>query len=242
MINGTSVRLCIVTVLIGLTYWGANWVQASLEPPGADMPDWTFHDLPIRLGDWVGEDTTMDPRIAVKTGAKIIVDRAYHDDSGHVISMHTAVSDNPNGVLHSPLVCYQAAGWVKLSESRKVLQLHLSDKSELPLPVSVSKWENEKDSRKVMVVYWFQLGDHFLFGRWDLGMKIRWSLAGRKKWPVLIKVMMEIPIVEGEDVQSTALAFVEQVAAWENQPAHRNGKGMVGVRSGGSGGSATANP
>ncbi len=123
----------------------------------------------------------MDPLIAVATNAKLdtIINRAYQDDSGHVISMHAAMFEDPNGVLHSPLVCYQAAGWTRLSESRKLLHLNFPDKSELALPVSISRWENEKDNRKVMVVYWFQLGEHFLFGRWDLGMKIRWSLSGQ---------------------------------------------------------------
>ena len=181
MINGTAVRLCVVAALIPVTYWGAALVKASLQPPETEMPDWTFRDLPARIGVWRGEETTMDPLIAVATNAKLdtIVNRAYRDDSGHVISMHAAMFEDPNGVLHSPLVCYQAAGWTRLSESRKLLHLKLSDKSELPLPISISRWENEKDNKKVMVVYWFQLGEHFLFGRWDLGMKIRWSLSGQ---------------------------------------------------------------
>ena len=67
----------------------------------------------------------------------------------------------------------------------------------MTIPVSISTWEYEKKNKKVMVVYWYQIGEHFLFGRWDLGIKIRWSLAGKPKWPALIKVMMEIPIDRG---------------------------------------------
>lgn len=244
MMNGTAVRLCIVAALIPVTYWGAGLVKASLEPPKTEMPDWTFRDMPIKLGGWRGEETTMDPRIAVATNAKLdtIVNRAYRDDSGHVISIHAAMFEDPNGVLHSPLVCYQAAGWTRLSESRKTLHLNFPDKSELTVPISISRWESEKENRKVVVIYWFQLGEHFLFGRWDLGLKIRWSLRGREKWPALIKVMMEIPVIEGEDPQSTALALAEQVAAWENQPAHRSGKGMDCPPIGVSGGRKAANP
>lgn len=235
MINGTAVRVGIVAALMPLAYLGANWVQASLKTPGTDMPDWRFQQMPRQLGNWRGEDTKMDPRLVVQTGARpdTIIERAYHDPQGRVIAMHAAMFDNPSdGVIHSPLVCYQSAGWTRVSENRAYLQLppeltQLSDK--LTVPVSVSTWEDEKTSKKVMVVYWYQLGDHFLFGRWDLGIKIRWSLAGKPKWPTLIKVMMEVPIVEGDDTKATVLDFAEQVAGWMNHTSRRNAKGMLGA-------------
>ena len=97
-------RVYIVAALIPLTWWGAGWVKAALEPPEVDMPDWTFREMPRQLGNWHGEDTRMDPKIAVATGAKLdtIVDRIYRDDAGHVINMHTAMFDDPaGGVYHS---------------------------------------------------------------------------------------------------------------------------------------------
>ena len=60
-----------------------------------------------------------------------------------------------------------------------------------------------------------------LFGRWDLGLKVRWSLRGQPKWPALIKVMLQISAPEPEDAKTAILGFAEQVAKWENQPAHR---------------------
>ena len=54
----------------------------------------------------------------------------------------------------------------------------------------------------MLVVYWYQLGEHVLFGRWDLGLKVRWALAGKPKWPALIKVMLQIPASEPEDRKS----------------------------------------
>ena len=83
-----------------------------------------------------------------------------------------------------------------------------------------------------MVVYWYQLGEHVLFGRWDLGIKVRWSLAGKPTWPALIKVMLQIPVLEAEDAKTAILSFAEQVAKWENQAQHRNGKGMLGTQDG----------
>jgi hypothetical protein len=236
MINSTAVRVGIVAVLILLTSLGANWINASLKSPGTDLPDWTFHDLPKQLGGWRGEDSKMDERIAVQTGAKrdTIIERVYRDNLGHNVAMHAATFDNPAaGVIHSPLICYVSAGWKMLSKSDSYVKLPakltgLPD--ELTVPVCVSTWENEKDNKKVVVVYWYQLGKYFLFGRWDLGIKIRWALAGKPKWPALIKVMMEMPIMEGEDPNLPVIEFAEQVAVWENQSSHRCGKGMLGTQ------------
>jgi len=227
MTGRTSVRVYIVAALFPLTWWGAHLVNASLEAPPADMPDWSFSEMPRQLGDWQGEDSEMDPQIAMATGARVIVDRSYRDHVGHVINMHTAMFDDPKeGVIHSPLNCYRAQGWEKRSETRSELQID----DELTLPVSVTLWERKGERR--MVVYWYQLGKHVLFGRWDLGIKVRWSLAGKPKWPALIKVMMEIPVPEPEEAKTAILNLAEYVAKWENQPRHRNGKGMLGVQDG----------
>ncbi len=175
MINSTAVRVGIVAVLMPLAFLGANWINASLQSPGTDMPDWTFRDMPQQLGAWRGEDSKMDPIIAEKTGAKLdtIIERVYRDNSGHVVAMHAAMFDNPAaGVIHSPLICYTSAGWKMLSKTNSNLKLPtnltgLPD--ELTIPVCVSTWENERDNKKVVVVYWYQLGKYFLFGRWDSG-------------------------------------------------------------------------
>jgi EpsI family protein len=227
MIGNTSVRVYIVAALIPLTWWGARRLNVALEPPLVDMPAWSFAEMPRHLGDWHGEDTQMDPKTANATGAQVIVNRAYRDGSGHVVSMHTAMFEDPKGgVFHSPINCYRTNGWEKLKET--FVDLPIND--ELSLPVSVSLWRQGSETK--IVVYWYQLGKHVLFGRWDLGVKVRWSLAGKPTWPALIKVMMEIPVPEGgeEDARNTVLSFAELVAKWENQPSHRNAKGMLGTQ------------
>jgi EpsI family protein len=225
MTDKTSVRVYIVVALIPLTWWGARLMNAALEPPTVDMPDWSFAEMPRQFGNWQGEDTELDPLIAVATGAQTIVNRCYRDSAGHVINMHTAVFADPKGgVYHSPINCYRSQGWEKLSEVHTDLQVN----DELSIPVDVTLWDHNGERR--IVVYWYQLGQHVLFGRWDLGIKVRWSLAGKPTWPALIKVMLEIPTSQSDDAKTVVLNFAEQVAKWANQPGHRNGKGMLGTQ------------
>jgi EpsI family protein len=237
MIRHSAVRIGIIAALIPLTWWGSRLVNASLEAPGVDMPDWTFAQMPMQIGDWRGEDDpNVDEKINNATEAKrdTIVNRIYQDGLGHTVHVHTAMFDNPKGgVYHSPLNCCRSQGWEKRSETRQEIEIDEDEKGSIP--VSVTQWERKGE--KMAVVYWYQLGPHVLFGRWDLGLKVRWSLAGKPAWPALIKVMFSsstsaLDSKSEEDVQSALLGLVQGVARWENQPSHRYAKGMLGTAAG----------
>ena len=213
--NGVAKRLYVVAAIVVAVYAVSRLVQAEADPPDVEMPNWTFRELPLQLGDWHGEDFQMDPKIAVATGAEVIVDRIYRDEQKHTISLHTAMFSNPaDGVLHSPLNCYPGNGWTKLSETRDNVQVS----GESTIAVSLTTWEKEGD--QLMVVYWYQLGNQVLYSRFDLG-SIRVKMWDQPKWPALVKVMVQIPIAEPEDTKSIILGFSEQVAQWLNQPEHQ---------------------
>jgi EpsI family protein len=241
MIGNTAVRLYIVAAIVPLTWWAAGRLNVALQAPTVDMPEWSFSEMPRSLGEWRGEDTEMDPKIANATGAQVIVNRAYRDSSAHMISMHTAIFDDPKGgVYHSPLTCYRSSGWEKLRETH--VNLPINDASSIP--VSVTLWRRQGERNRI-VVYWYQLGKHVLFDRWDLGLRVRWSLAGKPTWPALIKVMMEIPVADDaseDDARAAILDFAELVAKWENQPSHRYAKGMLGPQEEAAGDKSTTPP
>ncbi len=221
--GNTAIRLYLLSAVILATYGVAKWEKYALQPPEVQLPSWTFHELPTQLGDWRGEDTELDPEITKAVGAERIVDRIYRDGLGHEISMHTAVFTDPvEGVYHSPLNCYRANGWELRDKTREELRLF----DDLTIPVSLTTWKREGD--RALVVYWYQLGEHVLFGRLDLGLKVRWSLAGRPKWPPLVKVMLQIQATEIEEAKATILSFAEQVARWENQPERRKELLLIG--------------
>ncbi len=218
MIGSTAVRIYIVAAVVLAVYGGSRLVKASLQPPEVVLPSWTFDQLPVQLGDWRGAKTELDPEIAVATGAELnrIVDREYRDDRGHAVSMHTAMfKDLAAGVYHAPFNCYRSKGWQKMKDTTANLVID----DGLTIPVSLTTWD--KDGERALVVFWYQLGEHVLFERWDLGTKVRWAMRGQPKWPALIKVMLQIQVHEQEDAKAAILGFAEQVAKWENQPGHR---------------------
>jgi hypothetical protein len=51
--------------------------------------------------------------------------------------------------------------------------------------------------------------------------EVRWQLRGQRKWPMLTKVMLQIPAADLDDARTTLMGFTEQVVKWLNQPEHR---------------------
>lgn len=218
MIGHTAIRLYVLSAVVLATWGVSKWEKQALKPPDVRLPSWTFNEMPLQFGDWQGEDTELDPKITAAVGAAPgrIADSLYRDRLGHTVTMHTAMFDDPvEGVYHTPLNCYRANGWQKLNDSREELRLF----DDLTIPVRLTTWRRE--GSRVIVLYWYQLGEHVLFGRWDLGINVRWSLAGKPKWPALVKVMLQIDAADAEDAKATILSFAEQVARWENEPQRR---------------------
>jgi EpsI family protein len=214
--NSTAKRLYAVIAIVVATYGVSRLVQAKTDTPEVEMPDWTFRQMPLQLANWHGEDTKLDPKIASATGAEVIVNRAYRDEQNHFAVVHTAMFKNPaDGVFHSPLNCYRSNGWQNLQEIRENVQVSED------MAITVSLITCEKEAERIMVVYWYQLGDQVLYSRLDLG-KLRWTMGGQEKWPALIKVMVQMPITtNSEDTKALLLNFTEHVAKWLNQPEHQ---------------------
>jgi len=223
MLGGTAIRIYLVSALVLLTFGGSWLFEKMLEPPAVVLPSWSFNELPRQLGDWYGEDTKLDPKITATLGAEVVVDRIYRDDLGRVISLHTAFFTERiiDGIYHTPVACYHANGWELVENVPE--RLKVSDT--LTIPVRLLTWKREGE--RIVVVYWYQLGEHFLFNRWDLGMKVRWSLFGRSHWPPLIKVMLQLPATELVEAKVAILKFAELVAKWQYQPQHLTEEGYL---------------
>ena len=69
-------------------------------------------------------------------------------------------------------------------------------------------------SEKVMVVYWYEVGDYTMYERHDL-LKTQWAMRGKRQWPVMFKVLLEMPV--GESVSKTEtdiLSMAEYTREW----------------------------
>ncbi|MGA2030840.1 MAG: exosortase C-terminal domain/associated protein EpsI, partial [Thermoguttaceae bacterium] len=145
------------------------------------------------------------------TEAASSITRSYQDSNGHAISMHLALFDDPDrGVYHSPTNCYRAQGWARLGGRDVSLQVP----GRPTIQVRLSTWQREGD--KILVLYWYELGENVLFERIDMGA-VRWKMRGRATWPPMVKVLLQTSAAEAGLAQSQLLQIAAQIRQWVGQ-------------------------
>ncbi|WP_406701325.1 exosortase-associated EpsI family protein (plasmid) [Singulisphaera sp. Ch08] len=127
---GRVALACIVlTISGGVRWWQVRQVEAVLRD-GRIAP-FPLDDLPLVLGDWRGEETKIDPKIARRTGATDLITRRYVDQrTGATLEAIILYGPSTEVYGHTPEVCYQAAGYEKVAgpDARTI------DVGSLPVP------------------------------------------------------------------------------------------------------------
>ncbi len=208
----TATRLFVVAGMAAVIAIGTYAVRGSMKPREVDMPKKDFHTMPMQFGSWQGKVEHMPPAISGAEGAAVVEERSYRDGP-RTIALHTAVFDNPDtGIYHSPMNCYRSQGWLKVKDT--TMDLDVGG----PQPVTVSYTTWEKEGQRVFVLYWFKLGEHFLFNRFEMG-GVRWKMRGEKTWPALIKVLMQANSTDDAVGDEKALrGFAAEVYKWIHAP------------------------
>jgi hypothetical protein len=103
---------CAVLVASGaVRAWQADRISRELER-GLESP-LKLAAVPTELGPWKGEATTIDPQIALATGAKQVVTRRYvNQNTGVAIDVILLFGPAESMYLHRPELCYPSAGYV----------------------------------------------------------------------------------------------------------------------------------
>jgi EpsI family protein len=221
MRGNISIRVIIACALIGLT-WGGLVVVMKGRHVDTVLPKWNLADLPLQLGNWVGEDAPLDKKLNDATGAASIVNRVYRNPAGIQVTLHFAVFKDPNeGIGHNPVSCYDSAGWVPKESDKETMLDTEEEKDNSQIQTGV--WErSDGNGERCLVGYWYELGEYRLYGRGDLGWSIRWKMRGHKIWPALIKVLLQTQYDrKPEEARTQMLDFAKEVYQWINLPEHQ---------------------
>ena len=217
--KGTIVRILIVAVLAVVVHGGASWMRAGLKPARVAPPDRDYHSMPLQYQNWVGQEIDLqaiNARRYDKIGAHDVVERKYRSPNGQEIAFHCAVfTEYDVGAFHLPTNCYRSQGWRREEDERAEL-----DSAQGTKAVSLSTWTREGGSPDV-VCYWYELDEHIILSRWDLG-RVRLKLRDREVWPPLIKVLITTSAIDprqtSEELKEQVQGFAQWVHDWIHQP------------------------
>jgi EpsI family protein len=92
--------------------------RAPLDPNALD-------GFPMQIGEWVGEETPVDPDIEEVIDADAYVSRRYvRQGSGEAIALYLpCATDAPELLQHVPENCYVGAGWTLVDRRPMALSL-----------------------------------------------------------------------------------------------------------------------
>lgn len=113
--GGMWVRVTLACLILlgsaGVRAWQVRRLEGQMAE-GLIKPRIDLASVPMTLGRWKGEPTTLDPLIARATGAEQYVTRTYvNQDTGVSISVILLYGPAVDMYIHSPELCYPAAGF-----------------------------------------------------------------------------------------------------------------------------------
>jgi EpsI family protein len=196
----------LVAVQLGFFYVG------HLAHPTVIEPQVTIGQFPMvvatpETGTWQGKEAPLDNKSFTNSEASDAVSRLYTKDD-HVVKFLLAEYQEPSkGLYHNPMNCYYTQGFTLVSAEQQTLKA----RNRPDATVSVTTWK--KESEKVIVVYWYEVGDRNLFERQDL-LATQWAMVGKTQWPVMFKVLLEIPAGDGDQSKSAILDMAQYVRGW----------------------------
>ncbi len=151
----SPVRFVVIVILLAACALLLR-VRPSREvfPPRASLSS-----LPTHIGDWEGEDISIDQQTLDILGAGEFLNRNFvkAGEPHKWIDLLIAYfpSQRAGDTIHTPNHCLLGAGWVPAK--REIVQLSRSDGTTFPANRAV--WITSKGGERNLVMYWFQAHD-----------------------------------------------------------------------------------
>ncbi|MDI9432750.1 MAG: exosortase-associated EpsI family protein [Planctomycetota bacterium] len=144
-------------LVTGLTYRvlaGHLWSPVT-KPPIAPA---ALDRLPLEMGDWIGQDVPVDPRVMRAAGTDAVVSRQYSKRGGiQAVSLYIGAGVRVADVLvHNPPACYVAAGWSVVD--RHSGELPSRDDASVPYTI-LNLSRSGSDRSKLIILHYIVLDD-----------------------------------------------------------------------------------
>lgn len=199
------IRVAILLAGVLTSILAVAWLQSNVSAV-AEVPQYSLEDFPKQIGDWVGEDVSVQKATVEVLDAHSYINRLYRDRSGRSVYLHIAIWTNEVNLTpapHHPDVCYRAAGWQILSRQSTTLPNAVD---EAPLEFISFR----KQGLAVVTGHWYQMGDSKYTHSGNLFSQ-RLHYFGAQSWPYSIKILMQVDAPNIETVQPMLEDFTELV-------------------------------
>ena len=150
----------------------------------------------------------LDDRSFNEAEVSSAVSRVYTKENRAIKFLLCEYKDPSRGLYHNPMNCYHSQGFTLMGDAER-LPLAAANRPDTEL--SVSTWT--RNSEKVVVAYWYEVGDNTVFERHDL-LDLQWAMRGKAHWPPMFKVLLESPASDTEQAKAELLDMARFVRQW----------------------------
>jgi hypothetical protein len=107
------VTMCTVVLALGLAAQKGIEATTAIARPALRAP---LASLPRELGEWVGQDEAVDPRIVREAQTDDYLNRVYEDrrQPGRRLWLWMNYSREGLNLRHSPKICLPSGGWTEV--------------------------------------------------------------------------------------------------------------------------------
>jgi hypothetical protein len=182
-----------------------------MEGPQTPIEQFPMFVETREAGKWEGKEAELSKDMFDHSEAATVVSRIYSKE-GQSLSFLLAEYDQPSsGLYHNPMNCYKSSGF----ELKDTEQLPLQVDNRADGTIRLSTWTRTVENlpEKILVAYWYEVGDYTMFERPDL-LPTQWKMVGKAKWPMMFKVLLEMPAGDGEQSKTTLLNMAQYVRKW----------------------------
>jgi len=211
------VRMGVVIGVLAAVQLGFFFV-GHMSHPSMVEPQRPIDDFPLVVrtadaGTWEGKIAKLDDRTFNEAEVDAAVSRVYSKEGdakdAHILKFLLAEYKSPRlGLYHNPMNCYRAQGFTLIGE---VELQPLKAPNRPDTKISITTWV--RNNEKVIVAYWYEVGDHTMHERGDL-LKTQWDMVGKTQWPVMFKVLLEMPAAEIVQSKAEILGMAQSVREW----------------------------
>jgi len=118
--------LCGLILTVGFAAQAGLEKATETERPPLKAP---LTSVPMELGDWVGRDVSVDPRVLKESQADEYINRIYENrkDPDRRLWLWINYSRMGLNLRHSPKICLPSGGWTEIESESRMIPIRYGD-------------------------------------------------------------------------------------------------------------------
>ena len=148
-------KTCLIAIaLLSLTLLGLIYLW---QPDSISSAEIRLESIPLKAGEWKGEDISISERIYQLLETKDVLTRKYINSRGRKVVLAIVYSGVNRGAFHPPEICYLGGGRELLNKS--VEKIEITEPGKNPYTIKVNRLLMGENGNKEIAWYWFTAGN-----------------------------------------------------------------------------------